>query len=218
MEQNRSNQSRGLKFFMVKKVATLTELASHLHCSSRTVQRRLADWQAITSYNRNGSYYTLPEIATFDANGIWRYRGAFFSSFGNLSETFVQLANNSEAGLTSAEVGALLGLRPSSFLWSFRDHPKLKREKHQGLYVYYASAPTRYKKQRKQRGLMRSASRLPVNFEAIAILVEKIKYPKLRSEALSQRLKKQKLSIEPEVIDNLFVKHNLTVKKTLHSA
>ncbi len=195
----------------------MAELVVHLHCSPRTVQRRLADWQAITSYNRNGSYYTLPEIATFDANGLWRCRSACFSRFGNLRQTFIQLVSNSPAGLTGAEVGTLLALRPSSFLWSFREHPALKREKHQGLYVYYSSAPTRYKKQVEQRRLMRRGTRLPVDFEAIAILVEKIRCPNLSNEALSQRLRKQKLSIEPEVIENLFVKHDLTVKKTPRS-
>jgi len=217
MAQDRSNQSKGLKFFRIKKVVTLAELAVNLHCSQRTVQRRLADWQAITSYNRNGSYYTLPDIATFDANGLWRYRGAFFSRFGNLPVTFVQLVSNSQAGLTAAEAGALLGLRPSSFLWSFREHPALKREKHQGLYVYYSSEPASHKKQREQRRLICGATRLPVDFEAVAILVEKIKCPNLSNEALSQRLRKQRLSIEPKIIENLFVKHNLTVKKTPHS-
>ena len=217
MAQDRSNQSKGLKFFRIKKVVTLAELAIHLHCSPRTVQRRLADWQAITSYNRNGSSYTLPDIAAFDANGLWRYRGSFFSRFGNLPETFVQLVSNSQAGLTAAEAGTLLGLRPSSFLWSFREHPALKREKHQGLYVYYSSGSTRYKKQKVQRRLIRRETRLPMDFEAIAILVEKIKCPGLSNEALSQRLRKQKLSIEPEMIENLFMKHDLTVKKTPHS-
>ena len=103
-------QEEGLKFLRSKKVVTLAELALHLHCSSRTVQRRLANWQAINSYNRNGAYYTLPDIPKFDAHGLWRYRQAFFSRFGNLPETFVQLAPNSQAGLTAAEAGDLLGV------------------------------------------------------------------------------------------------------------
>ncbi len=217
MAQNGYSQSKGLKFFRIKKIMTLAELVVHLHCSPRTAQRRLADWQAITSYNRNGSYYTLPDIATFDANGLWRYRGTCFSRFGNLPETFIQLVSNSQAGLTAAEAGALLGLRASSFLWSVREHPALKREKHQRFFVYYSSIPAGYKKQREQRRLMRKATRFPVDFEVVAILVEKIKWPSLSNEALSQRLKKQKLSIEPEVIENLFVKHGLTVKKTPRS-
>lgn len=217
MAQDRSTQEKGLKFLRIKKVVMLAELALHFHCSPRTVQRRLADWHAINSYNRNGSYYTLPDIPKFDVNGLWRYRGAFFSLFGNLPKTFVQLVAKSQAGFTAAEAGDLLGLRPSSFLWSLRDHPALKREKHQGVYVYFSSAPARYNSQRQQRNLMRKTTRLPTHFEALAILVEKIKHPALNNEALSRRLRKQKLSVDPETIENLFVRHDLAVKKTRHS-
>jgi AraC-like DNA-binding protein len=43
-------QDKGLKFLRIRKVVTLAELALHLHCSPRTVQRRLADWAGINSY------------------------------------------------------------------------------------------------------------------------------------------------------------------------
>lgn len=213
MAQNRSTQDGGLKFLHIKRVVRLAELALHLHCSPRTVQRRLVDWQAINSYNRNGGYYTLPDIPKFDANGLWRYRGAFFSQFGNLSETFVQLVANSQAGLSADEAGKLLGVRPSSFLWSLREHPALMREKHQGRYVYLCSAPARYQDQRQQRSLMRGTVRAPTDSEAVAILIEKIKRPSLSDDELSRRLKKQKVFVEPEIIHDLFVRHNLAVKK-----
>ena len=116
MARKGSGPGDEVKFPRIKKVVTLTELAFHLNCSRRTVQRRLADWQAISSYNRNGSYYTLPNIPQFDANGLWRYQGVFFSKFGSLPETFVQLVSRSSDGLTAAEAGDLLGVRPSSFL------------------------------------------------------------------------------------------------------
>ena len=205
-------QDKGLKFLRTKRAVTLVELALHLRCSPRTVQRRLADWRAINSYNQNGSYYTLPDIPKFDANGLWRYRGAFFSRFGNLPATFAQLVGNSQAGLTAVQAGDLLGIRPSSFLWSLRNHPALKREKHQGRYVYFSSTPAGYNNQRQQRRLIQKAARLPTDFEAVAVLVEKIKHPGLSNEALSRRLRKQKLSVDSEVIQNLFVHHGLAKK------
>ncbi len=82
-----------------KKIVTLDDLAMSLHCSKRTVQRRLAKLKTIRSYNRNGRYYTLEGIAKFDADGLWRYRGTYFSRFGNLTQTFVQLVRMSAAGL-----------------------------------------------------------------------------------------------------------------------
>ena len=196
-----------------KKIVTLNDLASSLHCSKRTVQRRLTRLKTIRSYNRNGQYFTLEGIGKFDANGLWHYRGTHFSKFGNLTQTFVQLVRASQAGLTSHESGDLIGLRPSSFLWNFHNHPEIKRQKHQGRYVYFASEPARYAQQLQNRIIMRKTQRLPSEFEAIAILVEKIKHPQLSLEKLADKLKGKKLYVEPEVIENLFLHHGLLTKK-----
>jgi len=190
-----------------KKIVTLDDLANSLHCSKRTVQRRLTQLKTIRSYNRNGRYFTLEDIGKFDANGLWHYRGTYFSKFGNLTQTFVQLVRASQAGLTSHEAGALIGLRPSSFLWNFHNHPEIKRQKHQGRYVYFSSEPARYAQQFQNRMI------IPSEFEAIAILVEKIKHPQLSLEELANKLKGKKLNIEPEVIENLFLHHGLAIKK-----
>jgi biotin operon repressor len=196
-----------------KKIVTLDDLANSLHCSKRTVQRRLTQLKTIRSYNRNGRYYTLEDIGKFDANGLWRYRGTCFSRFGNLTQTFVQLVRASQSGLTSHEAGDLIGLRPSSFIWNFHNHPEIKRQKHQGRYVYFSSEPARYAQQFQNRKIMRKTQRLPSEFEAIAILVEKIKHPQLSLEELADKLKGKKLNIEPEVIENLFLHHGLMIKK-----
>ncbi len=66
--------------------------------------------------------------------------------------------------------------------------------------------------------MLSAKGRQPTAFEAIAILVEKIKHPALSSKALSLRLRKQKFSVDPETIEALFVKHALAVKKTPHLA
>jgi hypothetical protein len=90
-----------------------------------TARRRLKAWRAYTSYNRNGRYYTLPEIAQFDDMGLWRHQGAFFSKHGNLKQTLVHLVVHSVQGLSGAEFGEILGLQPRSFLSHFRDHPAI---------------------------------------------------------------------------------------------
>lgn len=217
MAHHESSASDESRFLRIRKIATLAELALHLNYSRRTVQRRLADWHAIRSYNRNGSYYALPDIPTFDANGLWRYRGVYFSKFGNLPETFAELVAHSPAGLTASEAGELLGLRPSSFLWSLREHHALSREKHMGCYLYLSSAPDRSQAQRRQRELMSGAARLPTDSEAVAILIEKIKHPDLGHEALSRQLDKQKVFVGPAIIHDFFLRHNLAEKKTPHS-
>jgi hypothetical protein len=217
MAQNRPSQDKGMQLIRIKKVVTLVELSLHLNCSPRTAQRRLSDWQAIHSYNRNGRCYTLPNIPQFDDHGLWRHQGAYFSRFGDLPATFVQLVGHSPAGLVAFEAGALLGLRPSSFLWSLREHPGLRREKHQGVYVYFSSDTAKYKGQMQQRLLMRKNSRLPTDSEAVAILVEKIKEPSLSNEELSRRLIKERVFVTSDTIQNLLIRHGLAEKKTAGS-
>ena len=142
----------------------------------------------------------------------------FFSQYGNLKQTVMELIRRSQAGLAAGEMRSLLGLAPRSFLSSFADHPQLKREKTQGPFVYYCADPLIYAKQQQRRCALSAKGRPPTPFEAIAILVEKIKHPALSNEVLSRRLRKQKLFVEPEIIHNLFVRHDLlAVKKTPHS-
>lgn len=213
MPREHTSRDKGKRFLRIRKIATLSELSLHLLCSPRTVQRRLSEYKAINSYNHNGRYYTLPDIPVFDDQGLWRYRDVFFSRYGNLPDTFVELVCNSPAGLTAAEAGELLGLRPSSFLWSLRAHPALKREKHQGLYVYMASESGLLAAQQQQRKQITNAGKL-TDAETIAILVEKIKHPALNDKALSRRLGARGLRINPDMIGEYFIQHGLAVKKT----
>ncbi len=209
-------EDRAQKAFRKRKIMTLGEVAELIQSSIHTARRRLKKWQARNSYNHNGRYYTLPDVPAFDVNGLWRWCGVFFSQYGNLKQTVIELIRRSQAGLDAGEMRSLLGLDPRSFLSAFANHPRLRREKAQGRFVYYSATPSVYAEQQLRR-LLSAKGRQPPPYEAIAILVEKIKHPALSHEALSRRLRKQKLSVEPETICNLFVRHGLAVKKTPRS-
>jgi hypothetical protein len=208
---------RALKAFRRRKVMTLEEVAELVDSSIHTARRRLKEWRAHTSYNQNGRYYALPDVPAFDGDGLWHWRGVFFSRYGNLKQTVVELIRRSSAGLDAGGMGSLLGLDPRSFLSSFADHPQIKREKSQGRFVYYCADRSVYFEQQQRRSALIAQGRQPTAFEAIAILVEKIKHPAVSNKALSQRLRKQKLSVGPETIENLFIRHGLAVKKTPRS-
>lgn len=204
-----------LKEFRKRKVVTLQFLVDLGECSAPTARRRLRQWGAISSYNQNGRFYTLPDIPKFDANGLWQWKRVSFSKFKTLKQTVVELVCRSVNGLDGREIGTLLGLNPRSFLSAFSDHPQLLRRKVQGRYVYYAADLSVFARQQKHR--RSRIDRLPSDVEAVAILVEKIKMPVLDNKAMSQRLRRQNISVEPEVIENLFSHHGLAVKKTPHS-
>ena len=200
--------------FRAQKVGTIDELADLLQCSVSTARRRLKLWKAHTSFNRNGRYYVLPDVARFDADGLWRYRGVGFSRYGNLTQTVVGLVSNCPAGLRAAELRNLLGLEPRSFLSAFRDHPALRRERHRGRFVYFAAQEEIFREQRRRRMAMSPVAEMPSDAEAVAILVERIKRPRSSIEELVARLKGQSVRVSAKAVQDLFARHGLTEKKT----
>jgi hypothetical protein len=216
-ERSDSGTEQARKAFERRKVMTLGEVAEFIRSSIHTARRRLKQWQAANSYNHNGRYYALPDVPEFDGNGMWRWRGVFFSQYGTLKQTVIALVQRSPAGLDAGELRSLVGLDPRSFLSAFAADPRLRREKTQGRFVYYAADMAVYSAQRQRRSTLQATGRQPSPSEAIAILVEKIKQPALSYEALSRQLRKQKVLVEAEMIQNFFLRHGLTVKKTPHS-
>ena len=205
------------KAFRRQMILTLAEVAELIDGSIHTARRRLKEWRALNSYNQNGRCYTLPDVPDFDTDGLWRRRGVFFSRYGTLKQTVVELVRRSPAGLDAGEMRALLGLDPRSFLSAFARHPQLRREKTKGRFVYFCSDEAVSGRQRQRRWALNAMGRQPTPSEAVAILVEKIKRPALSNEALARRLRKQNMSVEPEIIQNLFARHDLALKKTPHS-
>lgn len=118
-----------LILFKKRKVMTIPMLMNLLDCSTPTIRKRLRKWNVHTSYNKNGRYYALPEVVKFDKDGFWRYKQIFFSQYGNLKNTVIQLINASQAGLESTEIGKLTGLSPRSFMSHFQNIPGINREK-----------------------------------------------------------------------------------------
>jgi len=78
---------KAIKAFRRRKVMTIAKIADLMECSPFTVRNWLRKWNVHTSFNENGRYYVLPDVAEFDENGIWLHRGIGFSRHGNLSQT-----------------------------------------------------------------------------------------------------------------------------------
>ena len=197
------------------KVVTIDQLASWLSCSVVTARRRLKAWHAYTSYNRNGRYYTLPEIAQFDDIGLWRHQGAFFSKHGNLKQTLVHLVTHSEQGLSGAELGEILGLQPRSFLSHFRDHPEIYRENRMGCWIWFAANSGTREQQMQARLAQEVAKKslMPSDIEAVMILVDLIGHPESDVEQIARRLKSKQHDIDAGAIRQLLDHHGL-LKKT----
>jgi hypothetical protein len=197
-----------------KKVITFTEIQQDLKSSIRTIRRRLQVWGALASFNHNSRFYTLPELAHFDEQGLWFHRDIGFSSHGHLPQTIVALVLQSSSGLTAADLGQRLHLDPRSFLWQFHQHPSLQREKVGGLYVYFAADPALGARQKALRSAAAPTTPLPSAEESIAVLVRAIQHPQESSQQLAAALQGTYPHLSAPSIVALFEHHRLTQKKT----
>ncbi len=200
--------------FRAKKILTIDELSDLLRCSNVTSRRRLKQWQALTSYNRNNRYYTLPSIPTFSKLGLWHYRGVFFSKHGTCKQTVIHLVQISAKGLSNTELAEVLGENPNSLLAHFDEIPGITRERHGRNIVYFSSEQEVYKQQQRARFPPEpSATELPSDAQAVIILVELIHHPGMSVDELAADLKTKGQAVEAGSIAALFERYQIDKKK-----
>jgi len=203
---------KAMRHFISAQVMTLSQLELLLSCSQRSVQRYLAKWLSLRSYNHNGKYFSLPAIVHFDSFGIWKYNDIGFSKFGNLKETVVHLVARSAAGLTASELGEILSANAHSFMSQFRVDLRLKREKCDGVLVYFCSDHDIRIAQKRKRFTNQPLSALPSDTQAVTILVSLLKNPKATIEELV-RINKGHNGISSMMVERLLEQHGLLKKK-----
>jgi hypothetical protein len=201
------------------KIFTISDLAALLKCSIPNARLKLRQWQTYTSYNQNGRYYALPQVPRFDRHGLWRYENAAFSKHGNLKQTIVYLIASAPAGLSGKQLGDLLQLSPQSFLHHFRNCPGTRREKHDGVYVYFAEDPSVYEKQvRERRAVVSRPSVVTLSdAEAVTILVAIINHHGIGAEQIMALPEIKKSKMKPKAIQGFLEYHGLE-KKTPDSS
>lgn len=206
-----------LQKFHTRKVFTVDQLKSLLHCSVPTVRNYLKIWGTLTSYNHNGRYYTLPDIPQFNEHGLWDYKNIRFSRFGTLKETVIHLIEASPHGLSAAELGALLGLDPRSFMHHYADLPQLKREKFQRRYVYLSTDEQWGAAQRAARkeALEQQSLQQLSDHDALRVFADFIKHPQTPLENRVTRLRRLGVSVDVHEITALLQLHGLSEKKTV---
>lgn len=208
------NDNLALEKFRRQKIITIEQLIEWLKCSVITARRRLKKWQSYTSINKNGRYYTLPQIPVFDKNGLWKYRTVLFSKHGNLKQTIVALITGSEKGLSAVEIAEFIDLVPnSSFLSRFKSVPGVRREKHQGRFIYLSDHSEIYSRQKQTRATGLGAAGFPADSEAVEILVHLIKHSDIGIEQLATKVSKPGKQVGPAMIRRFLRFHDL-LKKT----
>jgi hypothetical protein len=129
-------------------IATMPELKQALGTDAdATVFRKLATVDYHTSYSHRGRFYTLDEVARFDALGLWSFRSVFFSQFGTLVATVQALVEAAEAGYDAGECEAVLQVDCKQALLGLVRSGRVTREHVSGRYVYLAGDPATRRRQ-----------------------------------------------------------------------
>lgn len=135
-----------LDLFARLRAVTMPEMKAALGTDiDVTVFRKLAQLPARTSYSHRGSFYTLDSIASFDEQGLWCGRGAWFSRHGTLLDTAEAFVRAAPAGNFAHELEASLHVSPKDALRHLVGQRRLHRQAHGPLYLY--TAPERGRRQ-----------------------------------------------------------------------
>ena len=147
--------------FSENRIATLSELKVVLNTrSTMTVFRKLKELDYLSSYSHRGKYYTLFEIADFDALGLWSHHSVWFSEYGNLVETSKVFVNESEAGFSAQELDRILHVETKQALLNLYRKGDVYRERKSGSYIYLSADKRKQRTQvllREERGPLQIA-------------------------------------------------------------
>ena len=157
------------------KIADLPQLKRVLGTSvDLTVFRKLRQLGSHTSYSHRGRFYTLQEIARFDARGLWSHKGVWFSRYGSLVDTVEALAQASPNGYYAQELTDVLHVEVQEPLRHLVQQHRLSRSALGGRFLYTAVDSA----QRRQQTLARRLTQqLPVavHSEALELSADELK-------------------------------------------
>lgn len=129
-------------------LASMTDMKTALGTRvDMTVFRKLRTIEYLSSYSHGGRFYTLLELAEFDARGLWRHRDVRFSKFGSLIDTAERFVVRAEGGLFAPELAAELGVEVKDPLLKLVRAGRVAREEFAGLYLYCSPDQARRRQQ-----------------------------------------------------------------------
>lgn len=191
--------------FQQRPVRSMAWLRSTLDLSRMTIFRALSKHGYVSSFNRNGRFYTLAERPCFDDNGLWFYRSLGFSRHRTLPATLVALVHQARAGLTAEELEALLRTTVGNLLPRLANEQQLARRRLGRCAVYLAVDAVQQEQQWQQRQLPQPTPMAPEGLPdevpvelLLPFLVEWIRCPHASLQQVRCRLHRQGLLLSAQ--------------------
>lgn len=197
--------------FWRKKVLKISDIFKIIGTKSRmTVYRYMKEMDYLTSYSHKSQYYTLREIAEFDAHGLWIYDDIGFSKHGTLFNTITYFVNDSDVGVTSSELKSEFRTVVKYALSDLVAKKKISREKPAQTYVYLNADSKKAKKQLEKRKEIPTVDR-EIAFRVLLTIyrfIEQVPSP----EEVAKILKIEGSKISLGTVKQVFKKYGLEKK------
>ena len=201
--------------FRAPRILTLDQLSAKLDLSRSTVLRRLQEHHYFSSYNLAGTFLTIPEVADFDAHGLWTWQGARFSRYGTLKNTVAHFVQTSPQGMTQQELLDLLSVRTHNVLLTLVQEDCVQRQPLGSTFVYFSAQRSQRQKQVRQREafLQRHPQIVSTSRQVIATLLEVIQNPAIERQEIAARCQRAGVPITRAVVDIIFHTYDLEKKR-----
>ena len=119
----------------------------------------------------------------------------------------------SPKGLSAIQIADILDLPPnSSFISRIKNVIGVKREKHQGKFVYFSDQPEVYSRQQGRWFERQDSVDFPTDTQAIIILVYLIKHPGVSIDQLAKQVSKKDKLIDSNSVRRFLQFHGLLKK------
>ena len=194
--------------------AILQAFPGRSRCS---IFRDLTSVGYLSSYNHAGRFYTLTDIPQFDADGLWKHQGVFFSYHSTLKATVRHLVQTAAAGQTHPELQQYLCVRIHNTLLDLVRHNEIARETVEKLFVYVHIDPeVRAGQIAKRRG--QTEYQQPVTplgpYETIEVLLNVINQGGRQPERVFSHLRDKGLGVTLEQVAEVFNRYDLGKKNS----
>ena len=157
------------RYLRTHKIANLAELKQALGAPADiTVFRKLRRLEYLTSYTHRGSYYTLPEIARFDDQGLWSHEAVWFSRYGTLLATIEAFIQRSDRGFLASELADAVHAEVHDALRQLRRLGRLRHTDFNGQFLYTSGDPPTHRRQFQTR---QTGEAVPVSADVVSLQV-----------------------------------------------
>jgi hypothetical protein len=203
-------------------LVTVNDLMDEFGIGRGAAFRYLKKEKSLTSVNFKGQYHIKRSGLKFNRYGLVTVNEKVFSRHGNLTETVLQLVNQSPAGMPVAELNRLTATQTHMQCTKLHKEGQVFRRKFHGQFHYFAIDETVRESQLNRRNPPKQPLDLDTVVEAesaeslsdvVKVLVTHVNNPEYSPKSISLSLTRRGNDIKTEEVKGIFERYGIAKKK-----